>query len=128
VPDDLDLGRLLRLRAMLSAAQIEPTADAGRALVRAYNNLVIEGSGVLTRASAELKQDYERLFPPLEEPDDHLNATRMAQGAAEASLKIRLLGGWVQGLIDELTMDQRMRMEAVEMAKVGTKPPTGFRV
>jgi hypothetical protein len=93
---------------MLSAAQVEPTAEAGR-------------------ASAGPKQDHERVFPPLEEPDDHLNARRSAQGAAKSSAGIRLLGGWVLGLIDELTMDQWMRMQAEDTAKIGTKAPTAFR-
>jgi hypothetical protein len=123
---NLDLGKLLRMQAMVTAAQVTATASAGQALVRAYMglvaemNLVLQGDGL-----EELREEFARLFTPIEEPhvmNERLNAV----GAASALVKLRQLGGWIQGLIDERTFEQRLRIEAEEKAKLAEQARTEF--
>jgi len=66
----LDLGRLLRVQAMVTeAAQTEATSKAGVALVRAYMSLraevmlIAQGEGL-----DELREECNRLFPILDYP------------------------------------------------------------
>ena len=49
------------------------------------------------------------------------------QAASEALISLRRLEGWIQGLIDEQTLEQRMRVDAEEKAKWEAKQPPGFR-
>jgi hypothetical protein len=124
--DSLDLGRLLRVQAMVTeAAQTQATMNAAVALVRAYMGLRNEVL-LITEAEdlKELRDECERLFPVLGEPPRV--AHQLDTGAAEALLNLRKLGGWIQGLINELTLEQRMRMEAEERAKLQDRPSTGF--
>jgi hypothetical protein len=51
---------------------------------------------------------------------------RLASAAEEAQMRLRLIGGWIQGLINELTLAERMRLEAEASAKFAAKPATGF--
>jgi len=81
----------------------------------------------------DLRDEFTRLFPELPEPPDYdpnevffkLERTEgeLTQATADALLNLRLLGGWIQGLIDEQTLERRIRAEAEERAK---RPPTGF--
>jgi len=120
-----DLGRLLRVRAMVTAAQVEATDKAGLALVRAYTGLVAEMNLVLSEGTEELREEFARIFTPIQEPAP-LNARMMAVQATEAFVKLRQIGGWIQGLIDELTLDERLRLEAEAKVKAENQPPTGF--
>ena len=130
----LDLGKLLRMRAMVTqAAQVEATYHAGGALVRAYHGLRAEMFLILEpEALADLRAEFQRLFPSLGEPPMFSPAlavatqARLAEAASEAQLSMRKLQGWIQGLIDELTLDQRLRLEAEAKAKEAAMPRTGF--
>src|SRR5437870_4705260 len=103
----LDLGKLLRARAMVNeAAQTEATRAAGIALVRAYNSLRDQVSEILRREGLEeLHKEYHRLFTILDEPSPFSRALPIESGAkleaaaSEALLNLRKLGGWIQGLI-----------------------------
>src|SRR5579875_381755 len=129
----LDTGRLLRLRAMVTAAaQTEATHLAAKALVNAYRSLcgemlfVLEGDEL-----AGLNGEFRRLFPPLPEPPQVFTAVpdtvaQVAAVAAEAQMGLRRMEGWIQGLIDEQTLELRLRLEAEEKAKLEAKPKTGF--
>ena len=132
----LDLGKLLRVQAMVNeAAQVEATRDAAGALVRAY--LGLRDEVLLSLQSADLKElrdEFDRLFPLLANPppfnpnfDVVRSHTQLAAAAEEAQLSLRRLGGWIQGLINELTLGERLRLEAETKAKLERRPPTGFR-
>lgn len=128
----LDLGKLLRLDEMVTqAAQTEAVRDSARALVRAYQTLATEIHTFLL-PHPELSEEFRRLFGPLEDPgpfremhalDDQM---RLAAAAEEALMRIKLIGGWVKGLIRELTLEETMRLEAEAKVRLATKPPTGF--
>src|SRR5437870_718974 len=98
----LDLGKLLRVRSMVSAAaQMEATYQAGGALVRAYRGLREEMLLVLEpEALSSLREEFTRLFPDMEVPrphlvaDQHRSAARLSESAAEAQLSLRRLEGW----------------------------------
>jgi hypothetical protein len=51
---------------------------------------------------------------------------RLATAAEEALMRLRLVGGWVEGLIREATLEQTMRVEAEAKARLAAKPSTGF--
>jgi hypothetical protein len=129
----LALGKLLRVRGMvIAAAQVEATHFAAGALARAYVGMRGELLAALQPNSlSELRDEFERLFEPLEIPEPFNrfvgNAEQLAQVAVEAQLSLRRLEGWIQGLIDELTLDQKMRMEAEETAKLASKIKPGFQ-
>jgi hypothetical protein len=122
----LEIGRLLRIHAMLTeAAQTEATKRSVIALVRAYNSLRSEMLNALAGDDlAELRQECERLFVELTEPP--MIDWMREETANEALLNLRKLAGWIQGLIDEQTLETRLRMEAEERVKKERRPPTGF--
>jgi hypothetical protein len=130
----LDLGRLLRIHAMvMEAAQVEPTYQAGEALAGAYIGLREEMQRVVEDAGlANLRVEFDRLFPTVDAPPSYSPAlpestgAKLAVAANEAQLGLAKLHGWIQGLIDEQTLDERMRMDAEEKAKLEGRPPTGF--
>jgi len=123
--NQFEVGRLLRVHAMVSAAQVEATGASGIALVRAYTGLVAEMNSVLSAGTEGLREEFARLFTPIEEPPA-LNARWNAVAATEALVKLRQIGGWIQGLIDELTLEERLRLEAEARVKAENQPPTGF--
>lgn|SRR5262249_41488707 len=114
------------------AAQMEATAAAASALVNAYNRLIDEIIQIFEGDDLKaLHDECRRLFPPIEEevPWDAGSfggQARAAVLAAEAQMGLRKLQGWVQGLIDEQTLSERLRLEAEAKARLETKPPTGF--
>jgi hypothetical protein len=132
---ELDLGRLLRMQAMVtSAAQAEATYKAGNALVKAYLSLRGEMLRILeSDALADLRIEFSRLFPTIEYAPPYSPAfgpttsARLAEVAHDAQISLRSLQGWIQGLIDELTLEQRLRLDAEARAALAAKPPTGFQ-
>jgi hypothetical protein len=131
----IDLGRLLRMRGMvIGASQVEATRDAGIALVRAYAGLREELLRILEPETLrELHDEFERLFPPMAEPlpwhpmRGVIATAELAAASSEAKVNLQKIQGWIQGLIDELTLDQKMRMEAEETAKLASRVKPGFR-
>ena len=130
-PPNLDLGKLLRLDEMVTqAAQTEAVRDSAAALVHAYTGLRTEMLDLLQ--TEPLREEFERLFQPMDEPEPfhHLRAVddqvRLASTAEEALIRLRLVGGWIKGLIREMTLGEQMRLDAEARARHETKPPTGF--
>ncbi len=124
-PPNLDIGKLLRVRGMaLNAAQIEATHNAVGALCRAYNGLCREMTfEILGEESVSgLRSEFVRLFPEIAEPQSP-QGDAYRKAAIEAHLGLGRLQGWVQGLIDELTLETRLRLDAEAQAN---KPPVGF--
>jgi hypothetical protein len=80
----------------------------------------------------DLEAEFVDLFPILATPPSYDPALErdtippLGKAVADALLNLRVLGWWIQGLVDELTLDKRLRMEAEEKAKLAAKPPTGF--
>ena len=129
----LDFGRLLRMRAMVTAAaQQEAAVQSAGALVRAYMFLRSEMLGVLGPASGELREEFERLFPVIEEPPKFetrmgvTQASALTRAAHEAHISLSTLQAWIQGLIDELTFSERLRLEAEAKAAQANRP-MGFQ-
>jgi LmbE family N-acetylglucosaminyl deacetylase len=132
-----NLGKLFRMHGMVSrAALMETASQAGGALARAYLGLRDEMLLSLdTEELTPLREEFERLFPVMEVPEPHdphwdvqRSGTRLMEAAMEAQLHLRRLEGWIQGLIDEMTLEQRLRlrMDAEEKAKAERKLKPGF--
>jgi hypothetical protein len=123
----IHFSKLLRLRGMLNAAQIDATPRAGTALVNACNALKSEI--VLTFADpglSALREEFERLFPPVGMPQNtHLDSA-MLTAANSALVQLRTMSGWIEGLIDEASFDARLRAEAEAKVRQQAKQPTGF--
>lgn len=123
------------LQAMVTAAaQTEATNQAGAALTLAYLRLRAEMLKILEpEALAELRVECERLFPHLEIPPPYSPApsattsAKLSAAAHEAQINLRRLQGWIQGLIDELTLQERLRLEAEAKAAQASRPQSGFQ-
>src|SRR5688572_18650300 len=97
-----------------AAAQTEVARDSAAALVRAYMGLRGELlTSLESDETRELREEFERLFVPLEEPEpfetghgERDRAARLAAAAADGRTRLGQLGGWIQGLIDELTFQE----------------------
>ena len=118
---------------VMEAAQVEATYQAGEALASAYLGLREEMQRVVEDAGlANLRVEFDRLFPTVDAPPSYSPAlpesteAKLAAAANEAQLGLAKLHGWIQGLIDEQTLDERMRMDAEEKAKLEGRPRTGF--
>lgn len=118
---------------MVEAAQIEATHESVGALVKAYSSLRDEMLLLLKDAGLnDLCEEFARLFPVILMPAQEVIAAwpntflEAAARATEAQLGLRKMGGWIQGLIDEQTLEMRLRLEAEEKAKRESKPATGF--
>jgi hypothetical protein len=130
----IDLGKLLRLDEMvMQAVQTEAVRDSAAALVHAYMSLRDEMLTLLDAGEQrELLDEFERLFKPLDDPPRFSpvlaveSQVKLATAAEEALMRLRLVGGWIKGLIREATLEQTMRIEAEAKAKLTAKPPTGF--
>lgn len=128
----ITIGPLLRVHAMVAElAYTDAANESVRALVHAYNRLRDELLLILQPdALGQLRTEFERLFPGLNDPPPFDRATGksldpllLAGWASEAKLGIKQLQGWIQGLIDELTLERRLQLEAEAKAK---RSPTGF--
>lgn len=133
---DLDLGELLRLRGMIesAASSVEADGNGAPALTESYSRL--RG---LTRDYVEAYglniDEFDPAFPEVEvvEYPEHEHPRRLAARdrtyaprAKQAQALLGQLGGWVSGLIEELTLEQRMRLEAEERVKQERRQPPGF--
>jgi hypothetical protein len=131
-----DLGHLLRLKQMIDAAAIrQATQESGQPLVLVFNRLLGSVRDLALKLGVE--DEIDDYFHPLQEPPAlepgrpgtvrAWEAAGRAQAAAvEASLMLAMLGGWVDGLISEQTLDARIRAEAEARAEAEKKPPFGF--
>ncbi len=127
----LDIGRLLRLKNMVdtAATSVEPNAGSARALTDSYVRLREEVREMI--ADSELKHEFHRVFPGIaiqEAPNPSLagglaleDDARLNAEAQRARALLGQLAGWVQGLIDEQTLEKRLQLEAEAKAR-----KTGF--
>jgi hypothetical protein len=120
-------GNLLRMHSMVTGvAEVEATSAAAVSLVSTY--LRLRGEVLLNlqgEAFEELREEFERLFAPIKPPrsvnaffDPERNDSELSAAAHDAQLRLRQLGGWIHGLIDELTFQRRLRVEAEAKAMV----------
>lgn len=128
-----DLGHLLRLRETIRSAAGDGTADgiAAPGLTASYMRLRAEV--VVLVADSPLAEEFSRTFPDvdiIEVKAGPAAAQRLALSAAhsaqEAQGLLRQLAGWIEGLVAEQTLQERIRAEAVERVRLDTKPATGF--
>jgi hypothetical protein len=126
----LELGRLLRVKAMIDASVDESNpGDSVHASAEAYVRLHAEISGMVD--DTELHDEFDRLFPDEVLPLDHAEELGMSlspQGAVRAGSEgrraqthLRQLAGWVQGLIEEQLLERRIVAEAEANAKEQAK-------
>lgn len=115
-----------------AAAATTVTRDAAHALHESYRRLRDQVSGLLAADEARLAE-FTAAFPELSPNLPQASAagggphaamvvasTRTAM-AEHAALLLRQLGGWLEGLVQEATFEQRMRLEAEATAKLRVK-------
>lgn len=108
----LDIPRAQRLRSMIVAAVPEGSLDGNHApgLTSAYESLRAE---VRTWLEGDLGKEFDDFFPALdvvEPPGGHpreiyMFAEKKKSAAQGAAMKLRLMAGWLGGLIDQHTGD-----------------------
>ena len=132
----VDLGRLLRAKNMIESATTAVAADASsaRALTESYQRLrqtirqLIEGEG--------LEGEFDQLFPEIdiaEAPTARLagrsglqHNLELETDARRASTLLQQLSGWLNGMIQEQTLEQQIAANAEAYARQQGRPPTGF--
>jgi hypothetical protein len=131
-----DLATLLRLKGVLDAAvQMPPDDSAAPALTDSYTRLRGHVRDLVISSASVSKDEFDALFPEL--PTVTLprrldmiveQAPKLEAYAKHASLLLRQLGGWVDGLIATLTFTQRLDAEARAIAELSARPPTALSV
>lgn len=118
-------------------AQAAPGTDANvdqfsaEGLVNGYNRL----RGAVAQLSQDLgvsADEFAAQFAPLPEveagmgrgPQAHIQAMSAANTAA---LQLRKLGGFIEGLIEAVVLDEQISMEQVQAAREAARQPPGFR-
>jgi len=133
---ELDLGELLRLRGMLESAATGPAdGDGAPALTESYTRLrglvrdYVEAHGLNIDEFDPAFPEIDLVeFPEHQHPRDFAARTMAhTPQAKRAQALLGQLAGWVSGLIDELTLDKRLRLEAEERVKQERRQPPGFR-
>ena len=127
--DMLDLGRLLRLKGTVESAVSGVEIDwmAAPGLTESYNRILDEVRGLVEGTS--LAEELER-FPEIENYRERGPSPRaVAEGGSAAKRAASMLGqlaGWLDGLIQEQTLDQRLKYEAEERVKLERRKRPGF--
>lgn len=124
--NSFDLGRLLRLKgaidSMSGGGKPEP-ADAS-SLTEGYRRMREQVAEMV--AGAEVESEFEAMFPTLEafietSPTGGQGLIewhhRATSAATRAQGLLNQLGGWLEGLIAEQTMPERIQAEAAERVK-----------
>jgi hypothetical protein len=134
---ELDLGQLLRLRGMIESAATSVTADGDGAPALTESYARLRGLARDFVEAPDLNIDeFDPAFPEMDvvEFAEHEHPRRLmarnttyAPQAKRAQALLGQLGGWVSGLIDEITLEQRLRFEAQERVKQERRQPPGFR-
>jgi hypothetical protein len=129
----LDLGQLLRYKGMVEAASTAVDADgaAAHALSESYMRLREQLANVL---EGDLSDEFNAVFPEIEIPAPvqvHPGAAARAAiaqtpAARRAQVLLTQLAGWLDGLIAEQTLDQRLKLEAAERVAQERRKPPGF--
>jgi hypothetical protein len=131
---ELDLGHLLRLKGSIEAAasSVKPDGSGAPALTESYMRLRSQVQQLIGESS--LSGEFESTFPVIEivdKPMDHPRAAARAvmvheAAAQEAKGLLGQLAGWLDGLIAEQTLEQRLRFEAEARVKEERRKPPGF--
>lgn len=124
--NNFDIGRLLRLKSSIAAAaqgsKVEP-ADAP-SLTSGYRRM--RGQVVELISGGELEAEFNEMFPEIPEfqgasgpgprglIDWHTEATT---AGINAKRLLEQLSGWIEGLIEEQTLAERIQAEAAERVK-----------
>ena len=111
----------------------EPKDSSAAGLTDAYNRMR-DASQRLVDASPELpSEEFGLLFealPPVSPPaqlDNFVEASaKLESDAKKASILLRQLSGWFQGVVLERTLKQRIEADARARAELAAKAPTGF--
>ena len=129
----ISLGQLLRLKGMTEAAGTAVAADGASApaLTESYIRLRDQIANLL---QGDFADEFDAAFPVVEEvrqPMDHPRAAARAAIIHEAAARrartlLGQLAGWLDGLIAEATLEQRLRFEAEERVKAERRQPPGF--
>jgi hypothetical protein len=132
----LELGPLLRLKAMTdeAASSLEPESASAPAFTEAYNRLRAAVRELVDKTPIE--GEFLNFFPEIEQVSVSLSQhpreavremVRFESAAKQARLLLGQLAGWVDGLIQEQTLERRLRLEAEERVKQERKQAPGFR-
>jgi hypothetical protein len=132
---DLDLGKLLRLKGMVesAASAVDPAQpESAHAITDSYQRLRAQVGELV--GGSDLEGEFTASFPEIDvarfEPR---RGSLIAEGAAalnaaqRARVLLGQLAGWLEGLIVERTLQQRIEAEAAERVKQERKQPPGFR-
>lgn len=115
-----------------ASAATTPGRDAAHALVESYRRVRELVLALLAERAYE-KDEFSAAFPPLSTqplseterapgPQAAIQAAATRSGAAvQASLLLRQLGGWLDGLFQSATLERRMRYEAEAVAQLRVK-------
>lgn len=131
---DADLAELFRIKSMIDATvQMEPNDSAASALVSAYNRLRTQAIAFVRAADDLPTTEFENLFrllPGVSVPEQldqfAMQSAKLESEAKNASILLRQLGGWFDGVIAARTLDQRIAAEARAKAEIEARPATGF--
>jgi hypothetical protein len=123
----------LRLKSTLdAAATLEPDDGAAAGLTESYNRLRQQALAVVDSAGLPL-DEFESLFPVIEveRMPTSLDAAawqsaKFESAAKRANLLLRQMAGWFDGVVQTLTLERRLELEAKERVAREAKPPTGF--
>ena len=122
-----DIGRLLRLKSSIAAAasggKVEP-ADAP-SLTGGYLRMRAQVAELVS--GGELEAEFEAMFSEISEfeggsgpgPRGDLIAwhTKATTAGIDAKRLLEQLSGWIEGLIEEQTLSERIQAEAAEKVK-----------
>jgi hypothetical protein len=117
--------------------RVAPDADAdtdrfdAEGLISAYTSLR-DAVGQLSQDLGVSAGEFEAQFAPVpartagavQGPRADDETTRTANTAA---LLLRKLGGYIEGLVEAVVLDQQISTEQVRAAREAAKPQTGFR-
>jgi hypothetical protein len=129
-----DLPTLLRLKGVLdAAAQMPPDDIAAPALTDSYTRLRGQVRDLAVSSASVSTNEFDALFPELPTVTlprrlDMLveQGPKLEANAKHASLLLRQLGGWVDGVIATVTFTQRLDAEARAKAELSARLPTGL--
>ena len=93
------------------------------AFAESTNHLWLEVVNVL-RQDAELRDEFLRLFPDQLETEPDPDEEQGLLGVAR--FRCGQIGAWIAGLVEFRTLEQRIRAEAEETARLRARQPPGF--
>jgi hypothetical protein len=112
-----------------AAAATTPSRSSSSALVQSFDRLREQVKEFLSDDALRLKE-FDAAFPAIGSAPlpNEVGPARQIQAAGtslaraeQAAILLRQIGGWLDGLIQELTYDERLRLEAQEVAKLRVK-------